>query len=50
MNNYLQLAMHDDIQRKVRAEIFENLYLNNGELTEKVVEKLYYLDAVLFGE
>jgi hypothetical protein len=45
-----ELAMHPDVQTKLRAEIMQNLNKNNGQLTYEGIQEMVYLDMVVSGE
>jgi cytochrome P450 len=45
-----QLALHPDIQHRLRAEILQVLNKHNGELTYGAMQEMAYLDRVVSGE
>jgi cytochrome P450 family 6 len=45
-----ELALHPEIQNRLRAEIMQNLNKHNGQLTYDSVQKMAYLDMVVSGE
>jgi cytochrome P450 family 6 len=45
-----ELAMHPDIQRKLRAEITRVMGKHQGELTYDGMQEMSYLDMVVSGE
>jgi cytochrome P450 family 6 len=45
-----ELAMHPDIQLKLRAEITRVMAKHLGELTYEGIQEMSYLDMVVSGE
>ena len=45
-----ELALHSDIQTRLRAEIMQNLNKHNGQLTYEGIQEMAYLDMVVSGE
>jgi cytochrome P450 family 6 len=45
-----ELALHPEIQHRLRAEIIEVLNKHNGELTYYGIQDMSYLDMVVSGE
>jgi cytochrome P450 family 6 len=45
-----ELALHPEIQTRLRAEIMQNLNKHNGQLTYDGIQKMAYLDMVVSGE
>ena len=45
-----ELALHPEVQNRLRAEIMQVLNKHNGELTYDCVKKMVYLDMVVSGE
>jgi cytochrome P450 family 6 len=44
-----RLALHPDIQTKVRNEVKQVMKKNNGELTYESLKDLHYTDMVIAG-
>jgi cytochrome P450 family 6 len=45
-----ELAMHPDIQQRLRAEITRVLAKHQGEVTYEGLQEMSYLDMVVSGE
>ena len=45
-----EMAMHPEIQNRLRAEIMQVLNKHNGQLTYDGIQNLAYLDMVVSGE
>jgi len=45
-----ELALHPEIQNRLRAEIMQVLNKHNGQLTYDGIQNLAYLDMVVSGE
>jgi cytochrome P450 family 6 len=45
-----ELALHPDIQHRLRAEILQVLNKHNGQLTYDGIQEMSYLDRVVSGE
>jgi cytochrome P450 family 6 len=45
-----ELALHPDIQHRLRAEILQVLNKHNGELTYDGIQEMSYMDRVVSGE
>jgi hypothetical protein len=45
-----ELALHPEVQNRLRAEILQVLNKNNGQLTYDGIQEMAYLDMVLSGE
>jgi cytochrome P450 family 6 len=45
-----ELAMHPDIQHRLRAEISRVMAKHQGELTYEGIQEMSYLDMVVSGE
>ena len=45
-----ELALHPEIQHRLRAEILQVLNKHNGELTYDGIQEMSYLDRVVSGE
>jgi cytochrome P450 family 6 len=45
-----ELALHPEIQHRLRAEIIGVLNKHNGELTYDGIQEISYLDMVVSGE
>jgi cytochrome P450 family 6 len=45
-----ELALHPEIQKRLRAEIMQVLNKHNGEVTYDGIQEMAYLDMVLSGE
>jgi len=45
-----ELALHPDVQNRLRAEIMQVLNTHNGQLTYDCIKKMVYLDMVVSGE
>jgi cytochrome P450 family 6 len=45
-----ELALHPEIQHRLRAEIMGVLNKHNGELTYDGIQEMVYLDMVVSGE
>jgi cytochrome P450 family 6 len=45
-----ELALHPEIQHRLRAEILQVLKKHNGELTYDGMQEMSYLDRVVSGE
>jgi hypothetical protein len=45
-----ELALHPEIQNRLRTEIMEDLNKHNGQLTYEGIQKMAYLDMVVSGE
>jgi cytochrome P450 len=45
-----ELALHPEIQKRLRAEIMQVLKTHNGELTYNGIQEMAYLDMVVSGE
>jgi cytochrome P450 family 6 len=45
-----ELALHPDIQHRLRAEILQVLNKHNGELTYDGIQEMAYMDRVVSGE
>jgi cytochrome P450 family 6 len=45
-----ELALHPEIQHRLRAEIMRVLNKHNGELTYDGIQEMVYLDMVVSGE
>jgi len=45
-----ELALHPEIQDRLRAEIMQMLYKHNGQLTYDGIQEMAYLDMVVSGE
>jgi cytochrome P450 family 6 len=45
-----ELAMHPDIQHRLRSEIARVMAKHQGELTYEGIQEMSYLDMVLSGE
>jgi cytochrome P450 len=45
-----ELALHPEIQQRLRAEILQVLSEHDGQLTYKGIQHMPYLDRVLSGE
>jgi cytochrome P450 family 6 len=45
-----KLALHPEIQHRLRAEILQVLNKHNGELTYDGIQEMSYLDRVVSGE
>jgi cytochrome P450 family 6 len=44
-----ELALHPEIQKRLRAEIMQVLNKHNGELTYDGIQEMAYLDMVVSG-
>jgi Fe-S cluster biogenesis protein NfuA len=49
-NALYELALHREIQHRLRTEIMEVLNKHNGELTYYGIQDMSYLDMVVSGE
>ena len=49
-NALLELALHPDMQNKLRNEIKEEIERNDGKLTYECVKNMKYLDKVFKGK
>jgi cytochrome P450 len=45
-----EIALHPDIQNRLRAEIVQVLNKHNGQLTYDGLQEMVYLDMVVSGE
>jgi len=45
-----ELALHPEIQNRLRAEILQVLNKHNGQLTYDGIQEMAYLDMVVSGE
>ena len=45
-----ELALHPEIQNRLRAEIMQVLNKHNGQLTYDGIQEMAYLDMVVSGE
>jgi len=45
-----ELALHPEIQQRLRAEIMRVLNKHNGQLTYDGMQEMSYLDMVVSGE
>jgi hypothetical protein len=45
-----ELALHPEIQNRLRAEIMRVLNKDNGQLTYDGMQKMAYMDMVVSGE
>jgi len=45
-----ELALHPEIQNRLRAEIMQVLKKHNGQLTYDGIQEMTYLDMVVSGE
>jgi cytochrome P450 family 6 len=45
-----ELALHPEIQHRLRAEILKVLNKHNGDLTYDGIQEMSYLDRVVSGE
>jgi cytochrome P450 family 6 len=45
-----ELALHPEIQQRLREEILQVLNKHNGELTYDGIQEMSYLDRVVSGE
>jgi len=45
-----ELALHPEIQNRLRAEIMQVLNRHNGQLTYDGIKEMAYLDMVVSGE
>ena len=45
-----ELALHPEIQHKLRAEIMQVLNKHNGQLTYDGIQEMSYLDRFVSGE
>jgi hypothetical protein len=45
-----ELALHPEIQNRLRAEIMQVLNKHNGQLTYDGLQEMAYLDMVVSGE
>jgi hypothetical protein len=45
-----ELALHPEIQNRLRAEIMQVLNTHNGQLTYDGIQEMAYLDMVVSGE
>jgi cytochrome P450 family 6 len=45
-----ELALHPDIQNRLRAEIMQVLNKHNGQLTYDGIQEMDYLEMVVSGE
>jgi cytochrome P450 len=45
-----ELALHPEIQKRLRAEIMQVLNKHNGQLTYDSIQEMAYLDMVVSGE
>jgi cytochrome P450 family 6 len=44
-----ELAMHPDVQNRLRTEIMRELNKHSGQLTYEGIQKMAYLDMVVSG-
>lgn len=47
---FLELAVNQDIQEKMRQEILDKIKENDGKLTYDTIKKLQYTDKVISGK
>ena len=49
-NALYELALHPEIQNRLRAEIMQELNRHNGQLTYEGLQEMAYLEMVVSGE
>ena len=45
-----ELALHQDMQNKLRNEIKEEIKINDGKLTYESIKNMKYLDKIFKGK